>query len=94
MRRGQQLFDELQLEGLWRRMCKNMSGGQKRRLDIVMGLIHDPSLVFLDEPTTGLDPQARANLWVTSPTCAASAAPRCSSPPTTSTRPTRSPTGS
>ena len=40
-----------------------MSGGQKRRLDIVMGLIHDPTLVFLDEPTTGLDPQARANLW-------------------------------
>ena len=63
VKRGQQLFDELQLEGLWRRMCKNMSGGQKRRLDIVMGLIHDPTLVFLDEPTTGLDPQARANLW-------------------------------
>ena len=49
--------------GLWERMPKNMSGGQKRRLDIVMGLIHDPTLVFLDEPTTGLDPQARANLW-------------------------------
>jgi ABC-2 type transport system ATP-binding protein len=63
VRRGQQLFGEFQLEGLWRRMCKNMSGGQKRRLDIVMGLIHDPTLVFLDEPTTGLDPQARANLW-------------------------------
>jgi len=63
LRRGQQLFDELQLEGLWSRMPKNMSGGQKRRLDIVMGLIHDPTLVFLDEPTTGLDPQARANLW-------------------------------
>jgi len=60
---GQRLFEELQLDGLWRRMPKNMSGGQKRRLDIVMGLIHRPSLVFLDEPTTGLDPQARANLW-------------------------------
>jgi ABC-2 type transport system ATP-binding protein len=61
--KGHQLFDRLQLDGLWRRMPKNMSGGQKRRLDIAMGLIHSPSLVFLDEPTTGLDPQARANLW-------------------------------
>ena len=61
--RGQELFERLQLEGLWRRMPRAMSGGQKRRLDIVMGLIHDPGLVFLDEPTTGLDPQARANLW-------------------------------
>jgi ABC-2 type transport system ATP-binding protein len=63
VRRGQELFEQLQLDGLWRRMPKNMSGGQKRRLDIAMGLIHDPTLVFLDEPTTGLDPQARANLW-------------------------------
>ncbi len=63
VQRGQQLFEELQLDGLWQRMPKNMSGGQKRRLDIVMGLVHDPTLVFLDEPTTGLDPQARANLW-------------------------------
>ncbi|GAB2868774.1 ATP-binding cassette domain-containing protein [Nocardioides pacificus] len=61
--KGKELFDQLQLDGLWRRMPKNMSGGQKRRLDIAMGLIHEPGLVFLDEPTTGLDPQARANLW-------------------------------
>ncbi|MEP9394340.1 ATP-binding cassette domain-containing protein [Gordonia sp. VNK1] len=61
--RGKALFERLQLDGLWDRMPKNMSGGQKRRLDIAMGLVHDPSLVFLDEPTTGLDPQARANLW-------------------------------
>ncbi len=60
---GQELFERLQLDDLWRRMPRNMSGGQKRRLDIVMGLIHSPRLVFLDEPTTGLDPQARANLW-------------------------------
>jgi ABC-2 type transport system ATP-binding protein len=62
-RRGEQLFEQLDLPGLWRRTPKQMSGGQKRRLDIVMGLVHDPTLVFLDEPTTGLDPQARANLW-------------------------------
>lgn len=62
-RRAQELFEQLELPGLWDRTPKQMSGGQKRRLDIVMGLIHDPTLVFLDEPTTGLDPQARANLW-------------------------------
>jgi len=61
--RGKQLFEQMNLDGLWTRMPKNMSGGQKRRLDIVMGLIHEPTLMFLDEPTTGLDPQARANLW-------------------------------
>jgi ABC-2 type transport system ATP-binding protein len=61
--RGKQLFEQMDLPGLWTRMPKNMSGGQKRRLDIVMGLIHEPTLMFLDEPTTGLDPQARANLW-------------------------------
>src|SRR6476661_7850640 len=61
--RGKALFEQLQLDGLWTRMPKNMSGGQKRRLDIVMGLVNEPTLVFLDEPTTGLDPQARANLW-------------------------------
>lgn len=61
--RGKELFAQLQLDGLWERTAKQMSGGQKRRLDIVMGLVHDPTLIFLDEPTTGLDPQARANLW-------------------------------
>ena len=62
-RRGRQLFSELDLEGLWERQPKSMSGGQRRRLDIAVGLVHVPELVFLDEPTTGLDPQARANLW-------------------------------
>jgi ABC-2 type transport system ATP-binding protein len=61
--RGQHLFEQLDLDGLWTRQPRAMSGGQRRRLDIVMGLIHEPTLVFLDEPTTGLDPQARANLW-------------------------------
>jgi ABC-2 type transport system ATP-binding protein len=61
--RARELFDELELDGLWERKPRTMSGGQRRRLDIAMGLVHDPKLVFLDEPTTGLDPQARANLW-------------------------------
>ena len=61
--RGGQLFGQLDLDGLWQRTCGSLSGGQRRRLDIVMGLVHSPVLVFLDEPTTGLDPQSRANLW-------------------------------
>ena len=61
--RGRVLFEQLELDGLWDRKCSSLSGGQRRRLDIVTGLIHTPRLVFLDEPTTGLDPQARANLW-------------------------------
>lgn len=62
-RRGRELFEQLDLDGLWTRQPRTLSGGQRRRLDIAMGLVHDPGLVFLDEPTTGLDPQARANLW-------------------------------
>ena len=61
--RGRELFAQLELDGLWDRKCGTLSGGQRRRLDIALGLIHTPRLVFLDEPTTGLDPQARANLW-------------------------------
>lgn len=61
--RGRELFEQLDLDGMWGRQPRSMSGGQRRRLDIAMGLVHDPTLVFLDEPTTGLDPQARANLW-------------------------------
>ena len=58
-----ELFGTLDLAGLEKRQVKSLSGGQRRRLDIAMGLVHEPSLVFLDEPTTGLDPQSRANLW-------------------------------
>lgn len=62
-KRGSALLDALDLSGVEERKCGSLSGGQRRRLDIAMGLIHDPALVFLDEPSTGLDPQARANLW-------------------------------
>lgn len=62
-RRAGELFEQFQLEKLWARKPRTLSGGQKRRLDLVMGLAHQPSVLVLDEPTTGLDPQARANLW-------------------------------
>ncbi|MFC7763969.1 ATP-binding cassette domain-containing protein [Catellatospora bangladeshensis] len=45
------------------RRCKTYSGGQRRRVDIALGIIHSPKVVFLDEPTTGLDPQSRAHMW-------------------------------
>ena len=61
--RGDALLDALDLSGLAGRKCKQLSGGQRRRVDIALGLIHQPDLIFLDEPTTGLDPQSRANLW-------------------------------
>ncbi len=61
--RADLLTSQLELTGLERRLVKTLSGGQRRRLDIALGLVHSPKLVFLDEPTTGLDPQSRSNLW-------------------------------
>ncbi|MDO8732028.1 MAG: ATP-binding cassette domain-containing protein [Actinomycetota bacterium] len=58
-----ELLPQMDLEGFAPRALSEMSGGQRRRFDIALGLVHSPKLIFLDEPTTGLDPQSRANLW-------------------------------
>lgn len=61
-RRAGELIDELDLGAVADRKVSSLSGGQRRRLDIAMGLVHLPRVLFLDEPSTGLDPQNRANL--------------------------------
>jgi ABC-2 type transport system ATP-binding protein len=62
-RRADELLDSLELASYRTRKVSDLSGGQRRRLDVAMGLVHAPSLLFLDEPSTGLDPHNRANLW-------------------------------
>jgi len=62
-RRSDDLLDALDLVALADRAANSLSGGQRRRLDVALGLVHRPQLLFLDEPSTGLDPQSRANLW-------------------------------
>ncbi|MEV6767926.1 ATP-binding cassette domain-containing protein [Nocardia sp. NPDC051030] len=62
-RNAAELAKALEFDGLERRKCGQLSGGQRRRVDIGLGLVHHPTLIYLDEPTTGLDPQSRANLW-------------------------------
>ena len=61
--RADELISLLALGDFADRKVITYSGGQRRRLDIAVGIMHKPSLLFLDEPTTGLDPQNRANLW-------------------------------
>jgi ABC-2 type transport system ATP-binding protein len=61
--RAEALIGLLDLAEFADRRVITYSGGQRRRLDIALGIVHEPSVLFLDEPTTGLDPQSRANLW-------------------------------
>jgi ABC-2 type transport system ATP-binding protein len=61
--RAAELVASLDLTGLEKRTVGSLSGGQRRRLDVALGLMNSPRLLFLDEPSTGMDPQNRANLW-------------------------------
>jgi ABC-2 type transport system ATP-binding protein len=62
--RVDQLLELVGLQDAADRVARGYSGGMKRRLDVATGLVHRPSVLFLDEPTTGLDPEARAAMWV------------------------------
>ncbi|HEX8035456.1 MAG TPA: ATP-binding cassette domain-containing protein [Ktedonobacterales bacterium] len=57
------LLARLSLTDARKRIARTLSGGMQRKLDVAMGLIHQPQVLFLDEPTTGLDPEARADMW-------------------------------
>jgi len=61
--RVQELLDDFRLSDDADRIAGNYSGGMQRRMDIAMALVHDPQVLFMDEPTTGLDPEVRAEMW-------------------------------
>ncbi len=62
-RRTEQLLELVELEDAADRLIKGYSGGMKRRLDLASALVHEPEVLFLDEPTTGLDPASRLTVW-------------------------------
>jgi ABC-2 type transport system ATP-binding protein len=61
--RADELLDRFDLVDAADRLAKTYSGGMARKLDVAIGLVHRPSVLFLDEPTTGLDPEARSHMW-------------------------------
>ncbi len=62
-RRAGELLDRFRLTEAGDRLARSYSGGMARKLDVAIGLMHRPAVLFLDEPTTGLDPEARAEMW-------------------------------
>lgn len=62
-KRLDELSDILNFKDLLKRSVKKLSGGQRRKIDIARALFHHPKILILDEPTTGLDPQTRKNIW-------------------------------
>ncbi|HXP52934.1 MAG TPA: ATP-binding cassette domain-containing protein [Bacteroidia bacterium] len=62
-KKAKELIERFQMTDFADREARTYSGGQKRRLELALGIVHQPKLVFLDEPTTGLDPQSRAYFW-------------------------------
>ena len=62
-RRVSGLLERFNLAEAHKRIARTLSGGMQRKLDVAMGLVHRPQVLFLDEPTTGLDPEARADMW-------------------------------
>jgi len=62
-RRAEELIKALELDSFVDRFSRTYSGGQRRKLDIALGMVHQPEVLFLDEPTTGLDPVSRSQLW-------------------------------
>jgi ABC-2 type transport system ATP-binding protein len=62
-RRVEALLERFNLADAADRLVRTYSGGMQRRLDVALGLVHDPRVLFLDEPTTGLDPEVRAEMW-------------------------------
>ena len=89
-----EVLDAIDLADDGRTRIGALSGGQRRRVDLGIAIIGRPEMLFLDEPTTGLDPEARRRLWAVIENLTAGRRPRSCSPPTTSTRRSAWPAGS
>ena len=92
--RATELLEKFDLAEAAGKSLATYSGGMRRRLDLAMTLVGKPRIIFLDEPTTGLDPRGRRTMWQIIHDLVEQTASRSSSPPSTWRKPTSSPTGS